>query len=176
MANMFLLCYFWTCQGGGATPPSPVPKMSVHAAKIPFPHELLALKILFEGKINKYPTYMQTRLSYYYVTEKIIGFDYGYENLGSGIYIWDLIRAMVYILVALAFLLKNYALSGVFGKFPLCNYIILPYIPPFLYDFIKDEYFPENHKIFHDKTGQKWVNFPNLLCKLSKNGKRLFPG
>ena len=61
--------------------------MSVHAAKIPFPHELLALKILFEGKINKYPTYMQTRLSYYYVTEKIIGFDYGYENLGSGIYI-----------------------------------------------------------------------------------------
>ena len=38
----------------------------------------------------------------------------------------------------------------------------------------RGEYFPENHKLFPDKTGQKWVIFPNLLSKLSKKGK-LFP-
>ena len=60
--------------------------MSIYAAKIPFPDELLALKILFEGKIDNYPTYMQTRLNYYHVKANIIDFDYGYANLGSGMY------------------------------------------------------------------------------------------
>ena len=38
----------------------------------------------------------------------------------------------------------------------------------------RGEYFPENHKLFPDKNGQKRVTFPNLLSKLGKNDK-LFP-
>ena len=41
-------------------------------------------------------------------------------------------------------------------------------------DLVRGEYFPENCKLFPDENDQKWVTFPNLLSKLSKN-RKLFP-